>query len=173
MSTKFVVDILSGKQFLFPGLEDGDKGDKGDLGPTGDIGLTGDTGPTGNEGLDGSTGPTGKTGEDWSETYDVLDITGLNDDDLLIWKDNKIKGIPKNDAYLTGPTGDNGLEGLTGPTGDNGLDGLTGATGDTGPITVVDNSFNSIHVLTESEYEDITGPDENTLYLIKEDEEEE
>jgi len=123
MANKLIVDILSGKQFLFPGLEDGEKGDTG------------------------LTGSTGNTGENWSEEYDVLNITGLQEEDLLIFRDNTLKPIPKSEFELmggtgptgvgdTGLTGDTGLMGDTGDiglTGDTGNEGQTGLTGDTGP----------------------------------------
>ena len=156
MGNKFIIDILTGRQFLFPGLDGGEKGDRGSTGPIGPTGPTGDggqTGITGNTGLmggtgeigltgftgdEGQTGQTGQTGENWSEEYDILNIRDLEEDDLLIFQNDTLKTISKNElGGATGLTGDTGLVGGTGDvglTGFTGDDGRTGLTGDTGPM---------------------------------------
>jgi len=94
MPTKYIIDLLSGKHFLFPNIE-GDKGDPG---------FTGDTGPT---------------GDDWEEKYDTLNLT---EEELMgdtgPQGDMGLTGVTGD----TGPQGDMGLTGIDGNTGPTGGD---------------------------------------------------
>ena len=66
----------------------------------------------------------------------------------------------------TGPTGDTGPVGDTGPTGsDSTVPGPTGSDGPTGPTGPPGPPVNFV-VLTQAEFDALSPPDPDTLYVI-------
>lgn len=119
-------------------VKNGEKGSKGDKG---DIGATGLTGPSGSDGEDGITPIFRKTSSaiqvstDNGQTYSLLvqlsEITGPKGEQGL-QGETGLQG-PKGDTGEQGLRGIQGIQGLPGEQGPQGIQGIKGETGPQGP----------------------------------------
>lgn len=157
-----VVKFTNGQSISIPWGEKGEQGPKGNPGKQGPIGPKGDTGKQGPIGETGPQGPRGFTG--------AMGPPGEQGE--------------KGDTGPTGPRGATGSRGVTGPQGPPGPAGKDGSdanviagdglikSGDT--VSIKKNLFEklvnipNIHSIKQADYDKLTTPDSNTLYLIEE-----
>lgn len=149
-----------------PKGDTGEQGPKGDTGPPGPRGATGPKGPPGPAGKNGQVGPKGDDGESLTIVSQNLNSNG---DRIVKFSDGT------NVTIYRGKQGD---QGKPGPAGKDGSDASVVAgdglikSGDT--VSIKKNLFEklvnipNIHSIKQADYDKLTTPDSNTLYLIEE-----
>lgn len=170
----------------------GPKGDPGDPGPEGPPGPAGEDGQGITvKGTIGTVGPPVFQGDSTGDIWIDTNLDGWVWTSALTWENvgpiegpqgiQGIQGIqgPVGPEGPAGPTGPIGPQGLQGPKGDKGDIGLTGATGPAGPTgpqgiqgvkgdpgNLTSPDFDLIDRVTQAEYDALSPPDPQTLYII-------
>ena len=140
-SLAYAADSTIGTELAWLASLKGDTGIVGPIGPQGLEGDTGLTGPIGPQGLQGDIGITGPIGP-----QGIAGINGNDGNGILLTLDNNngtltynyTDGTTFTTSSLTGPAGNdgvdgtNGVDGAIGPAGADGTNGIDGATGPDG-----------------------------------------